>query len=445
MFVPDTKTYKFREFVLIPHQGLFRGRELIALPPKEHAVLCALVARLGAVVSKDRLIAEVWPENSASDESLTRCIYVLRRTLSPNGDQVFIQTLHRRGYRFAVPVSTSEGGTTSTEAPTESKLQAMEHCRLGFSRLGFCSQGDMEQATHCFEKALELDSDCALAYAGLGEAVIVQAGHGWIPMAHARDMLRGMADVGAAVAPDSSDVSALSSMVAAMFEWDWKRAELDAEKAMRSGAGYKALLARGTVALCFNRCEAAVKDFEAAVVDAPYVPHCRSMLTWGLFSHGDIDRALRHARDSIRLLPSVSTVFQDYSVLASHIGQHDEAVAAARRHAQLSDGDPHSLIALAETLFLAGRQDEACDLYMKILKSAADGRLVWSYVAPVTLLIEGPDRCLDMLEAAVENRSCILPIKLSDPRIRTLRDEPRFQKVLNAVFGDRPSGDRRDQ
>lgn len=435
MFVPDAKTYKFGDFVLIPHQGLFRGRELVALPPKEHAVLCALVARQGAVVSKDRLIAEVWPEDSASDESLSRCIYVLRRTLSPSGDQGFIQTLHRRGYRFAVPVSVSEGGSTSTEAPAASKLQAMEHCRLGFSRLGFCSQGDMEQATHCFERALELDPDCALAYAGLGETVIVQAGHGWIPMSHAREMLRGMADVGAALAPDSSDVSALSSMIAAMFEWDWKRAELDAEKAMRSGGGYKALLARGTVALCLNRCEAAVKDFEAAVADAPYVPHCRSMLTWGLFSYGDIDRALRHAHDSIRLLPSVSSVFQDYAVLASYAGKHEEAVEAAQRRAQLSDRDPHSLIAPAETLFLAGRRSEACELYMKILNSAAEGRLVWSYMAPLTLLIEGPDRCLDVLEAAVENRSCILPIKLTDPRIRTLRDEPRFQKILDAVFG----------
>jgi DNA-binding winged helix-turn-helix (wHTH) protein len=445
MFVPDSKTYKFLDFVLTPHQGLFRGREFIALPPKVHAVLCALVARQGAVVSKDRLIAEVWPEDSASDESLSRCIYVLRRTLGSNGDQSFIQTLHRRGYRFAVPVSVSEGGTTSTETPTESKLQAMEHCRLGFSRLGFCSQGDMEQATLCFEKALELDSDCALAYAGLGEAVIVQAGHGWISMAHAREMLRGMADVGASVAPDSPDVSALSSMVAAMFEWDWKRAELDAEKAIRSGGGYNALLARGTVALCLNRREAAVKDFEAAVADAPYVPHCRSMLTWGLFSHGDIDRALKHARDSIRLLPSVSSVFQDYAILASYVGKHDDAVKAAQRRAQLSDRDPHSLIALAETLFLAGRQAEACDLYMKILKSAAEGRLVWSYAAPTALLIEGPDRCLDVLEAAVENRSCILPIKLSDPRLRTLHDQPRFQKVLDAVFGDHASGSPRHE
>jgi DNA-binding winged helix-turn-helix (wHTH) protein len=437
MFVPDSKTYRFLEFILIPHQGLFRGRELISLPPKEYAVLCALVSRQGSVVSKDRLIAEVWPEVSASDESLSRCIYVLRRTLGPNGDQGIIQTLHRRGYRFAVPVQVSEGGTTTTEAPAESKLLAMEHCRLGFSRLGFCSQGDMEQATLCFEKALELDSDCALAYAGLGEAVIVQAGHGWIPMAHAREMLRGMADVGAAVAPDSADVSALSSMVAAMFEWDWKRAEHDAEKAMRTGGGYKALLARGTVALCFDRYDAAVKDFEAAVADAPYVPHCRSMLTWGLFSQGDVDRALHHAHASIRLLPSISTVFQDYAVLASHVGKHDEAIAAARRRAQLSDREPHSLIALAETLFAAGRQAEGCDLYMEILKFAAEGRLVWSYVAPAALLIEGPDRCLDVLEAAVENRSCILAIKLSDPRFRPLHGMPRFQKVLEAVFGDR--------
>jgi DNA-binding winged helix-turn-helix (wHTH) protein len=442
MLVPDSTIYEFGEYRFVPSQGLYRSGQYVALPPKELAVLCALIARRGDIVTKEQLIAEVWPHEYTSNESLTRCIYVLRRTLDLDGRSSVIQTVHRRGYRFAETLritdsqnSMSSGGPTG-RASTESARQAIDQCRLGFSRLGYSSRGDTEQAVLCFEKALRLDDNCALAYAGLGETTILQASHGWIGVSEAREMLRGMADMGRSVAPDSGEVLAISATVAAMFEWDWARAEEEAAEAERRSDDYKGPLARGLIAHCRGRTEEAIGHLSRAVAVAAYVPHCRSMYTWGLLCHGDNGAALEHARDAARMLPSVTDVFRDYAAAAAIAGRPDESLAAAERAAQLSDREPHILAGLVTALNACGEESRACETYAEVLRGAGRQRIVWSYIAPEVLLIEGRERCLEALETALAERCCLLAVKILDPRLKTLADEPRYQAIMRAIHGE---------
>ncbi|MDD0980312.1 winged helix-turn-helix domain-containing protein [Pseudomonas shahriarae] len=73
------------------------GRD-IQLPPKECHVLRLLLATPGVLVTKDYLLEQVWPHIDIAEESLTRCIYSLRKQLE--GDRRLIATVYGRGYRF---------------------------------------------------------------------------------------------------------------------------------------------------------------------------------------------------------------------------------------------------------------------------------------------------------------------------------------------------------
>ncbi|WP_242166875.1 MULTISPECIES: winged helix-turn-helix domain-containing protein [unclassified Pseudomonas] len=74
----------------------------IQLPPKEWHVLRLLLASGGELMTKDRLLALVWPRGEVAEESLTRCIYALRKHLKKDKD--FIKTIYGRGYRFTCAV-----------------------------------------------------------------------------------------------------------------------------------------------------------------------------------------------------------------------------------------------------------------------------------------------------------------------------------------------------
>jgi TolB-like protein/Tfp pilus assembly protein PilF len=85
---------------------LWRDQEEVKLTPKALAVLRVLVARAGQVVTKDELFQTVWPQTVVSDDALTTCILELRHALRDNAKQPrYIETVHRRGYRFIAPVA----------------------------------------------------------------------------------------------------------------------------------------------------------------------------------------------------------------------------------------------------------------------------------------------------------------------------------------------------
>lgn len=82
------------------------------LPPKEWHVLRLLLASPGVLVTKDRLLELAWPHNEATEESLTRCVYSLRKHLKGGGE--VIKTVYGKGYRVSCPVVIFVQDTRST-------------------------------------------------------------------------------------------------------------------------------------------------------------------------------------------------------------------------------------------------------------------------------------------------------------------------------------------
>ena len=84
---------------------LGRGAETLRIEPKAMEVLMALAARAGEVVSRETLLAEVWPGVVVGDEALTQSIIKLRRALGDNPKEpAYIETISKRGYRLIAPV-----------------------------------------------------------------------------------------------------------------------------------------------------------------------------------------------------------------------------------------------------------------------------------------------------------------------------------------------------
>lgn len=66
------------------------------LRPKTAALLAALASRPGEVLSKDELLARVWPNVFVDEDGLVQCIGEIRRALGP--DKTAIRTFPKRGY-----------------------------------------------------------------------------------------------------------------------------------------------------------------------------------------------------------------------------------------------------------------------------------------------------------------------------------------------------------
>ena len=85
----------------MPNAQLWRGQQQVKLAPKALSILDYLVARPGQLVTKDELFAAVWPEVVVSEGTLAECIREVRRALGETARAPrYVETVHRRGYRF---------------------------------------------------------------------------------------------------------------------------------------------------------------------------------------------------------------------------------------------------------------------------------------------------------------------------------------------------------
>jgi DNA-binding winged helix-turn-helix (wHTH) protein/tetratricopeptide (TPR) repeat protein len=113
--------WAFEGFRLDRHdERLWRGQEILPLHPKSFAVLCCLLTQAGQLVTKDQILEAVWPETAVSEAVLHVAIRELRRVLGDGARRPrLIETVHGRGYRFMVPVSTlvAPSGPETEEAP----------------------------------------------------------------------------------------------------------------------------------------------------------------------------------------------------------------------------------------------------------------------------------------------------------------------------------------
>lgn len=100
-------SYVFGPFRLEEGEGvLLRHGVPVALRPKDFEMLLVLVQNAGHVVSKDELLAKVWPDTVIEEGNLARNIFNLRRALADGSDESrFIETIPKRGYRFIAPVT----------------------------------------------------------------------------------------------------------------------------------------------------------------------------------------------------------------------------------------------------------------------------------------------------------------------------------------------------
>ena len=107
-----TKQISFGSFRLDEmNECLRRDTQAIALRPKAYAVLKYLIERPGQLITKQQILDAVWPDTFVGDAVLKDCIRQLREALGDEvASPVYIETAHRRGYRFIASITEGSAG-----------------------------------------------------------------------------------------------------------------------------------------------------------------------------------------------------------------------------------------------------------------------------------------------------------------------------------------------
>lgn len=127
---------------------LFADGQSIELSGRYLDALILLVSEEGRLVTKARLLDEVWKGVPVTDEALTQCVRSLRRALGDEaGRPRFIETAPRHGYRFIAVVTTVDAEGADNERlsyeprpPSSPQSEALERL-VGKGRAGLVGGG----------------------------------------------------------------------------------------------------------------------------------------------------------------------------------------------------------------------------------------------------------------------------------------------------------------
>ena len=101
------------------NESAWCGALRLSLTPRAFAVLRHLVEHRGRLITKQQLLTAVWRDAIVSDAALSSCIRDVRRALGDSsGAPRYLQTVHRRGFRFVGPVASASVIPASCAAST---------------------------------------------------------------------------------------------------------------------------------------------------------------------------------------------------------------------------------------------------------------------------------------------------------------------------------------
>lgn len=106
-----TVIYRFAQFEIDPgRHEVRRAGDSVHIEPQVFDLIVHLMRNRDRIVSKDELIETIWNGRIISEAALSSRVNGARRALGDNGnDQVFIKTLHKRGFRFVADVQEISG------------------------------------------------------------------------------------------------------------------------------------------------------------------------------------------------------------------------------------------------------------------------------------------------------------------------------------------------
>jgi DNA-binding winged helix-turn-helix (wHTH) protein/uncharacterized protein HemY len=244
------EVYQFREFTLeVGERRLSRGGVPVHLPPKAHDLLVLLVRQRGRLLTKDELLASIWPDAFVEEGILTVHVSAVRKALGDDArPPTYIETVPRSGYRFVAPVSVVHSDASDGTREALRPLEVYELVGRGRLHLMSASYFELPRALSTFAAAIEIDPTYAPAHAGLALTCCAQAGLRSAPHREAYAQAKTAALRALALDDACADAQVALGAVLFLSEWDWVGAERSLRRALEINSTHsEALLHYGSL------------------------------------------------------------------------------------------------------------------------------------------------------------------------------------------------------
>lgn len=292
----------------------------------------------------------------------------------------------------------------------------------------------IQTARKHFERAIALDPGYALAYVGLADSHILAVTYDDAPAQDA--MARGRAAVERALQLDEGLAAghAWQGVILAEYDWDWEGAERAFRRALELNPNFAYARKLYAEYLSYvGRFEEAIAEARLARQLDPLSIVTNSLVGLVLYRARRYEDAVDDLRHAVEMDPNHPLPYLPLGLSYSMLGQHDTAIAALEKGLRASEGNSEMLAQVALACGRAGRRERALQILRELRGRSRGQHISPFYFALVHAGLGERQQTIDWLEIAYRQREWLLAVLKTDPIFDPVRDDPRFQELLDRL------------
>ena len=292
----------------------------------------------------------------------------------------------------------------------------------------------IQKSIDFFERAIRLDPNYALAYAGLADSHLALAFYGTGPPREIMPKAREAAVSALQIDEKMAEAHTLLADYRYLFDWDWPGAETEFRRAIELNPNYPTGRQWYANFLSVSgRSPEALREIRKAQELDPLNLVINTDVGTTYYYAGQYDRAIEEQRKTLELEPDflLAHIYLGFAWLRKN--RPEDAIREFEIAGRLAPDEPDPIALRGYASALAGRRTEAEQALVQ-LTALSTRRYVSAFpIAWVYLGLGNKDRTFEWLEKAYQERASRLVYLKVERAFDTLRLEPRFLDLLRRL------------
>jgi eukaryotic-like serine/threonine-protein kinase len=290
------------------------------------------------------------------------------------------------------------------------------------------------KAIEYFQQAVEKDPSYALAHTGVADSYVLLGWNSYLPPKEAFPKAKAAAMTALRFDPDLGEAHTPLAAVLWLYDWQWEKAHTEFQRSLELNPTYPTANHWNAeyVMTMGRHVEALAKMKNSQELD-PLSLIISVAIGWAFYMARRYDEALEQLQRTVELDPNYPVTYWILGLLYRRTGRCELAIPEGEKAVQLSGGSPLMRAALAHSYGEAGRTNEARRLLDDLTELAKRRYVAPHFLAGIHIGLRENDRAMEYLEKSYEEHSHWLIYLHIDPSMDELRDNLRFQDLLQRV------------
>jgi len=293
----------------------------------------------------------------------------------------------------------------------------------------------LRQSVAFFERAIQADPNCALAFAGLSDAYSLLCDYGLEPAGKTIQQARAAALRALQIDATLAEALVSLAMVESLHDWNWGEAERHYQRAIALNPGYATArhwYGCDLLLLC-GRFDEAKREVAVARQLNPLSANIHESENYTFMLARDHGEAERRYRQQLIETPDFHKAYTGLGRNLACQGRYAEAVEMLRKGSSLVGESPGIVGALAQVHGMWGKRSEAERLLATLYDMARRRHVSGVPLALAHLGLGQKDEALAHLERCFQDRELPLASAGVHPAYDDLRSEPRLRELLKKM------------